>query len=124
MNLCISEGPAAKGSRPQFSSKPVIKQVEKNLVIECAVKAEPPPDVQWLFSGKPLEADERHKLSRTGTAPNFQLVLEILAVAGDDAGEYKVVVKNPMGESNATINLNFNQLSTSQNAGYADSALC
>jgi len=33
--------------------------------------------------------------------------LEITSVAVEDAGKYKVTAKNELGESNATISLNF-----------------
>ena len=33
--------------------------------------------------------------------------LEIVNVAAEDAGKYKVTAKNELGESNATISLNF-----------------
>ena len=37
----------------------------------------------------------------------FKAVLEIKNVAVEDAGKYKVTAKNELGESNATISLNF-----------------
>jgi hypothetical protein len=38
---------------------------------------------------------------------SFFSTLEITTVAAEDAGKYKVTAKNELGESNATINLNF-----------------
>lgn len=37
----------------------------------------------------------------------YTAVLEIKNVAVEDAGKYKVTAKNELGESNATISLNF-----------------
>lgn len=37
----------------------------------------------------------------------FFACLEIDDVSADDAGKYRVHAKNSLGESNATINLNF-----------------
>lgn len=37
----------------------------------------------------------------------YLLKLEIKDVANGDAGNYKVIAKNELGESNATIKLNF-----------------
>lgn len=36
--------------------------------------------------------------------------LEIDDVSADDAGKYRVNAKNSLGESNATINLNFDSM--------------
>lgn len=46
---------------------------------------------------------------RTDTQPNkkYFLVLEINDVVAKDAGNYRVTAKNALGESNATIRLNF-----------------
>ena len=37
----------------------------------------------------------------------FSIVLEIANVSPQDAGSYRVTAKNDLGESNATIGLNF-----------------
>ena len=37
----------------------------------------------------------------------FSTMLEIVGVSPQDAGSYKVTAKNDLGESNATIGLNF-----------------
>ena len=37
----------------------------------------------------------------------FSIVLEINNVSPQDAGSYRVTAKNDLGESNATIGLNF-----------------
>ena len=37
----------------------------------------------------------------------FSIVLEIAGVSPQDAGSYRVTAKNDLGESNATIGLNF-----------------
>ena len=37
----------------------------------------------------------------------FSTILEIAGVSPQDAGSYKVTAKNDLGESNATIGLNF-----------------
>ena len=44
-------------------------------------------------------------LEKDGNA--YFSTLEITSVAVDDAGKYKVTAKNELGESNATISLNF-----------------
>jgi len=41
----------------------------------------------------------------------YAAVLEIKSVAVEDAGKYKVMAKNELGESNATISLNFDSKS-------------
>ena len=55
-----------------------------------------------------LSIPGRFKITSTPKADKtFFLVLEIDSVAAGDAGNYKVTAKNALGESNATIRLNF-----------------
>ncbi|RWS22157.1 twitchin-like protein, partial [Leptotrombidium deliense] len=56
------------------------------------------------------------------SANNYDAVLEIKDVAVEDAGKYKVIAKNELGESNASINLNFdsNDMSGSAKPTFTD----
>lgn len=47
------------------------------------------------------------QLSVQKDGQQFFAVLEIKNVTVEDAGKYKVTAKNELGESNATITLNF-----------------
>lgn len=42
-----------------------------------------------------------------GPANSYVSTMEILDVRVEDAGKYKVIAKNELGESNASISLNF-----------------
>merc|ERR1712050_71769 len=90
--------------------KPVTKQENngKKLLFECALTADPAPSIAWSKDNVPIAAGGRFNIS---TQPKdnktFFLVLEIDNVAAGDAGNYKATAKNALGESNATIRLNF-----------------
>lgn len=48
-----------------------------------------------------------HQISVQKDGPQYFAALEIKNVTVEDAGKYKVTAKNELGESNATITLNF-----------------
>ncbi|XP_035528933.1 myomesin-3 [Morone saxatilis] len=66
--------------------------------LSCKVQGCPPPKVTWYKDGLPLRMTERswnYSLQQT-----FGLnSLEIRRCSPDDAGEYKVVAKSPLGEA-------------------------
>lgn len=109
----------------------------KRLLFECKIKADPKPTVTWSHNATVVDESKRHKvnwnaqhkfgtnlvfntqtLSNSNNFPLQQTVdkqegqsyfasLEINNVTVEDAGKYKVTAKNELGESNATISLNF-----------------
>lgn len=112
--------------------KPAIRQEDdgKRLMFECLIKADPLPQVRWSHNDEPVNDDARHKvdfytssavlnkknfdfsfkkfqLSITKDGQQYFAALEIKNVTVEDAGKYKVTAKNELGESNATITLNF-----------------
>ncbi|CAH1785276.1 unnamed protein product [Owenia fusiformis] len=98
-----------KGSPPKFTQKPAIKQVGNNIVFECKLTGDPKPKITWYAAGgKVLQEGARHKITEKSEGGNtYALMLEIIDVGAGDGGEYKVNARNDSGESNATINLNF-----------------
>lgn len=54
----------------------------------------PKPEATWLHDGKPLKADGRIKIIEQGDLYK----LDITDVRLDDKGEYKVIIKNQLGE--------------------------
>lgn len=66
--------------------------------LSCTVQGCPPPKVTWYKDGKPLIMSEQpwnYSLQQ-----KFGLIsLEIRRCSPDDAGEYKVVAKSPLGEA-------------------------
>lgn len=97
------------GLAPTFSKKPAIRQEEdgKKLLFECRIQADPKPAVSWLHDGVLVSNSARHKISLDKDGHSYFATLEIQNVTVEDAGKYKVTAKNELGESNATISLNF-----------------
>ena len=100
----------ANGISPNFIEKPQIKSDSdgKRLCFECQIKADPEPVITWSRDGTPI-ADKGRYLIYCDKLGNslFHACLEIDDVNASDAGKYTVNAKNPLGESNGTINLNF-----------------
>lgn len=68
------------------------------VILSCTVQGCPPPKVTWYKNGKPLMTPDRpwnySLYQRFGVNS-----LEIRRCSPDDAGEYKVVAKSPLGEA-------------------------
>lgn len=80
------------------------------MLFECLIKADPVPSVKWSHNAEAVEdsgAGGRHKLTVQKDGQEYFSALEIKNVTVEDAGKYKVTAKNELGESNATITLNF-----------------
>ncbi|CAF4536552.1 unnamed protein product [Rotaria sp. Silwood1] len=109
---------SAEGTTPVFIQKPSIRQENdgKRLIFECKISAEPKPDIFWTHDDIPLQDSGRY-LIYCDALPNNTYVacLEIDDVNASDAGKYKVLAKNKLGESNAHIALNLE--SPDQSAG-------
>ncbi|KAJ8977336.1 hypothetical protein NQ317_018618 [Molorchus minor] len=103
------------GLAPTFAKKPAIRQEEdgKRLLFECRIQADPRPVVSWFHNGNPVSEGPRHKLRIDKDGHSYFATLEIQNVTVEDAGKYKVTAKNDLGESNATISLNFDSCSNS-----------
>jgi hypothetical protein len=89
----------------------VIRQLEEGkIAFECRLVGEPKPDVVW-FHNEEKVSSTRHKLTLAEDANKLFYVvrLEISGVEAADAGTYKAVAKNSMGEGHATINLTFEE---------------
>ncbi|KAK6619856.1 hypothetical protein RUM44_006255 [Polyplax serrata] len=97
------------GLAPTFSKKPAIRQEEdgKKLLFECRIQADPKPTVTWFHDGVIVKNTPRHKILLDKDGHSYFGTLEIKNVTVEDAGKYKVTAKNELGESNATISLNF-----------------
>ena len=97
------------GLPPTFIQKPIIKQEKdgKRLIFECKISAEPKPDLLWSHDDLPIPDSGRY-LIYCDALPNnvYVACLEIDDIITSDGGKYKVSAKNPLGESNAQINLN------------------
>ncbi|KAI1726537.1 immunoglobulin i-set domain-containing protein [Ditylenchus destructor] len=94
---------------PRFTQKPSIQQTAQgDLLMECNLEADPPPDVRWHHAGQPIAASSRVQLKLDSVAQNiYKAVLVIKEPNAGDGGAYKCTASNQLGESNANINLNF-----------------
>ncbi|KAK2728043.1 hypothetical protein QYM36_008500, partial [Artemia franciscana] len=97
------------GIAPTFSKKPQIIQEEdgKRLRFECKILADPKPDISWFHDGVGVKSGGRFKVTIQKDGNSYPSTLQISDVTVEDAGKYKVTAKNELGESNATISLNF-----------------
>ncbi|RXG62341.1 Disorganized muscle protein 1 [Armadillidium vulgare] len=98
------------GKAPSFAQKPIIKQEEdgKKIKFECRILADPKPTISWYRDGASVQSSSRCSMTVKNDGENSYLcVLSLSQVTLEDAGKYKVTGKNELGESNATISLNF-----------------
>uniref|UniRef100_A0A1I7VVS1 non-specific serine/threonine protein kinase n=1 Tax=Loa loa TaxID=7209 RepID=A0A1I7VVS1_LOALO len=94
---------------PRFTQKPSIQQTPQgDLLMECYLEADPPPDIVWNHAGTPIVAGPRVELTLTSLQSSlYKAILIIKEPNVGDGGAYKCTASNHFGESNANINLNF-----------------
>ncbi|KAL3982100.1 Fibronectin type III domain family protein [Acanthocheilonema viteae] len=94
---------------PRFTQKPSIQQTPQgDLLMECYLEADPPPDIVWNHAGTPIIAGPRVELTLTNLQSSlYKAILIIKEPNVGDGGAYKCTASNQFGESNANINLNF-----------------
>ncbi|XP_058467261.1 twitchin isoform X5 [Malaya genurostris] len=97
------------GLAPTFIKKPSIQQENdgKRLIFECQIQADPKPQIRWAHNNKVIDFTPRHKFKETNDGKVYFATLEVDNVSFEDSGKYKVTAKNELGESSATISLNF-----------------
>merc|ERR1711974_163163 len=90
------------------------------LVFHCVLEASPKPDISWFMGPTPIQSSNRTQMRvEPAGGSAFNVILEILGVGQTDAGTYKVVAKNRLGEVSASINLNFSAGAQKQQEGIA-----
>ena len=99
-------------SAPRFAKPPSIRQLPDDptrLFLECQVQGTPKPDVTWFQNDNKLSSTStKHKQTiKVATGNTYDVTLEISNLGANDAGTYKIVVKNRAGEITANVNLNF-----------------
>lgn len=107
VNLQASVG---EGVAPSFIRKPVVRVSEdgRRLFIELQFMADPRPSVTWYRDGVVLKESQKYKMSLKADGDRVYIaMLEINNITPKDAGQYRVNVKNELGEANATANVNF-----------------
>ncbi|CAF0992947.1 unnamed protein product [Rotaria sordida] len=97
-------------SAPRFSKPPNIRQIPDDatrLFLECQVQGTPKPEITWLHNDNKLSNTKKHAQTIfIATGNTYNVALEISELNANDAGTYKIVVKNKAGETTANINLN------------------
>ena len=99
-------------SAPRFTKPPAIRQSPDDatrLYLECQVQGTPKPDVTWFQNDTKLSATSTKHIQtiKVATGDNYDVTLEVTELGPNDAGTYKIVVKNKTGEISANVNLNF-----------------
>ena len=98
--------------KPTFTERPVIRQSDEGtkIIFQCRLAGEPKPNLTWYHGEKVVTESARVKMTMKLDKKMYYLCcLEISNVEAGDAGQYKAVAKNGSGESQATINLTFEE---------------
>lgn len=71
--------------------------------------AEPKPSITWMRDSQPISFAPGSRLVPHifSEGASHTITLEISQVSMADAGEYRAVAKNELGEATATLTLNF-----------------
>uniref|UniRef100_A0A2M4CZK1 Putative titin n=1 Tax=Anopheles darlingi TaxID=43151 RepID=A0A2M4CZK1_ANODA len=112
LNFSPADEPVEKqidGLAPTFIKKPSIQQENdgKRLIFECQIQADPKPQIRWSHNSKVIDKTTRQKRKEQKHSKLYFATLEVDNVSFEDSGKYKVTAKNELGESSATISLNF-----------------
>jgi len=102
--------PQVDGIAPTFSTKPTIRQGPDGttLIFHCAIVADPKPQITWFHDGvKVADGGKFQVVTKEENEYTIDCQLFLKNVTVEDAGKYKVTARNDLGESNATISLNF-----------------
>ena len=70
------------------------------VVMQCAIKGIPEPEVKWYMNDLELHADGKHRFEE-----NFQhglCKMIVYNVCLSDTGQYKVVVSNALGQAESS----------------------
>lgn len=66
---------------PRFTQKPSIQQtVQGDLLMECYLEADPPPDIVWNHAGIPIVAGPRVELTLTNLQSSLYKAILVIKV--------------------------------------------
>ncbi|XP_066587330.1 obscurin isoform X6 [Prorops nasuta] len=87
-----------KGHPPFFREKPQIKPIEegKRAYLTCLAVGDPKPSVQWYKNDIVIQESNRVKINED---PEGRSILSFNPAKEHDIGIYKVVARNPIGQS-------------------------
>lgn len=82
---------------------------------EVIAQGIPKPEAIWTLNGKPLKNDDHYKIVEDGLKYN----LSIAETALGDAGNFQVVIKNPLGELSKQCQLHVMRMYWNIDEGYS-----
>ena len=85
---------------PQLTDQEIT--LNQPLVLKTKVSGRPKVDVQWLKDQKPITPSDRIKIERNGD----ECILTIPNIKEEDIGAYTLSVKNKVGKTDTTSNVN------------------
>ncbi|KAF6733015.1 Titin [Oryzias melastigma] len=90
---------------PFFIQKPTAQKLVEggSVYFDCQIGGNPKPHIIWKKNGVPLTTGYRYKVAYRKETGECRL--EISMTFADDAGEYSVFAKNPLGEASASARL-------------------
>ncbi|XP_014674156.1 PREDICTED: muscle M-line assembly protein unc-89-like [Priapulus caudatus] len=101
--------PKVEGQPPTFCVKPTVRHdKERNrLVFTCGILADPKPEVTWLRNDVRLTDVGRHGVVLDADGKSrYDATLSVDRVTVEDAGSYKIIARNVLGETTGTITIN------------------
>lgn len=97
------------GGMAEWRAPPVTRQKIERLVLSCAPKGMPTPEVHWMKDDALLSDDDEHVLLGSEALDDERLVfnhtLLVERMASTDEGEYRCVAKNENGEANYRVSV-------------------
>ncbi|XP_028847169.1 titin-like [Denticeps clupeoides] len=101
----FSEIEAGATIAPFFIKKPTVQKLVEggSVVFECQIGGSPKPHIYWKKSGVPLTTGYRYRVAYNKESGDCKL--EISMTFADDAGEYSIFARNPLGETSASAQL-------------------
>ncbi|CAH1803275.1 unnamed protein product, partial [Owenia fusiformis] len=97
---------------PSFVKTPKYKTAEEGetVVFECTFVAQPEPEISWYVNDTEIKSDDHFEISVEREEENtYTVTLTINGVKVEDAGNYKIVVRNDGGDASVSVSLIVNK---------------
>ncbi|CAG2161698.1 unnamed protein product [Oppiella nova] len=82
--------------------QPITIRAGNSAKVDVEISGEPPPKVEWIFAGKPLEADLNTKIEN----PDYESHIQLKNMTRKQTGKYKIVATNESGKDEAEVEIN------------------
>ncbi|XP_014674221.1 PREDICTED: twitchin-like [Priapulus caudatus] len=96
---------------PKFFKDPVMRDESERMVMVCAITGKPEPKVTWLHGEHEVKKDKKVKIDKDKEKDKekgetyWEHTLVIMEPKKENAGKYKCVAKNELGELTANFTL-------------------